>query len=124
MTKGSGRARGWSRVDLYLPRHLISEVLAALPPLPASPATPSDKPKADRGRAFGRRLPALPAAQGRPMSDKFHMLPRRLRAPARRSLDFPLGLEGLLTNPGTPGGKDGGEANPTELHAGVQGPGG
>src|SRR4051812_21873719 len=36
----------------------------------------------------------------------------------------PLGLEGLLTNPGTPGGKDGGEANPTELHAGVQGAGG
>src|SRR5215208_7047118 len=33
----------------------------------------------------------------------------------------PLGLEGLLTNPGTPGGKDGGEANPTELHEGVQG---
>src|ERR687894_3055863 len=32
----------------------------------------------------------------------------------------PLGLEGLLTNPGTPGGKDGGEANPTELHEGVQ----
>ena len=36
----------------------------------------------------------------------------------------PLGLEGLLTNPGTPGGKDGGEANPTELHEGVQGAGG
>src|SRR3954466_470129 len=36
----------------------------------------------------------------------------------------PLGLEGLLTNPGTPGGKDGGEANPTELHEGVQGTGG
>src|SRR5829696_6646816 len=36
----------------------------------------------------------------------------------------PLGLEGLLTNPGTSGGKDGGEANPTELHAGVQGAGG
>src|SRR3982750_4999367 len=36
----------------------------------------------------------------------------------------PLGLEGLLTNPGTPGGKDGGEANPTELHKGVQGAGG
>jgi hypothetical protein len=35
------------------------------------------------------------------MSDKFHMSPRRLRAPARRSLDFPLRLEGLLTNPGT-----------------------
>src|SRR3982750_4876384 len=35
----------------------------------------------------------------------------------------PLGLEGLLTNPGTPGGKDGGEANPTELHEGVQGAG-
>src|SRR5215217_3439302 len=35
-----------------------------------------------------------------------------------------LGLEGLLTNPGTPGGKDGGEANPTELHEGVQGAGG
>src|SRR3954470_4962373 len=32
----------------------------------------------------------------------------------------PLGLEGLLTSPGTPGGKDGGEANPTELHEGVQ----
>src|SRR3954464_10112255 len=28
----------------------------------------------------------------------------------------PLELEGLLTNPGAPGGKDGGEANPTELH--------
>src|SRR3954469_20797684 len=40
------------------------------------------------------------------------------------NLDFPLGLEGLLTNPGTPGGKDGGEANPTELHEGVQGAGG
>src|SRR3954453_21492748 len=39
------------------------------------------------------------------------------------TLDFPLGLEGLLTNPGTPGGKDGGEANPTELHEGVQGAG-
>src|SRR3954447_16120717 len=36
----------------------------------------------------------------------------------------PLGLEGLLTNPGTPGGKDGGEANSTELHEGVQGAGG
>src|SRR3954449_5229567 len=36
----------------------------------------------------------------------------------------PLGLEGLLTNPGTPGGKDGREANPTELHEGVQGAGG
>src|SRR4051812_18249689 len=36
----------------------------------------------------------------------------------------PLGLEGFLTNPGTPGGKDGGEANPTELHEGVQGAGG
>src|SRR3954467_12202404 len=35
----------------------------------------------------------------------------------------PLGLEGLLTNPGTPGGKDGGEANPRELHEGVQGAG-
>ncbi len=33
----------------------------------------------------------------------------------------PLGLEGLLTNPGPPGGKDGGEATPTELHEGVQG---
>src|SRR4051812_21270746 len=36
----------------------------------------------------------------------------------------PLRLEGLLTNPGTPGGKDGGEENPTELHEGVQGTGG
>src|SRR3954451_10751756 len=36
----------------------------------------------------------------------------------------PLGLEGLLTNPGTPGGKEGGEANPTELHEGVQRAGG
>lgn len=35
-----------------------------------------------------------------------------------------LGLEGLLTNPGIPGGKDGREANPTELHEGVQGAGG
>src|SRR4051794_1657732 len=45
--------------------------------------------------------------------------------PRRRSLSWtsPLGLEGLLTNPGTPGGKDGGEANPTELHEGVQGAG-
>src|SRR3954469_23697859 len=35
----------------------------------------------------------------------------------------PLGLEGLLTNLGTLEGKDGGEANPTELHEGVQGVG-
>jgi hypothetical protein len=36
VTKGSHRAKGWSRVDLYLPRHLINEVLAALPPMSAS----------------------------------------------------------------------------------------
>src|SRR5215213_7273669 len=41
-----------------------------------------------------------------------------------RGWTSPLELEGLLTNPGTPGGKDGGEANPTELHEGVQGAGG
>src|ERR671910_621904 len=36
----------------------------------------------------------------------------------------PLGVEGSLTNPNTPGGHHGGEADPTELHAGVQGAGG
>src|SRR3954462_9480136 len=36
----------------------------------------------------------------------------------------PLGVEGSLTNPNTPGGHHGREANPTELHAGVQGAGG
>src|SRR5947208_15439166 len=44
--------------------------------------------------------------------------------PSRQEWTSPLELEGLLTNPGTPGGKDGGEANPTELHEGVQGAGG
>src|SRR3712207_1488713 len=39
-------------------------------------------------------------------------------------LDFPLELEGLLTNPGTREGQGGGEADSTELHAGVQGAGG
>src|SRR4051812_1351908 len=51
---------------------------------------------------------------------------RRRPAANRRELlrgASPLGLEGLLTNPGTPGGTDGGEANPTELHEGVQGAG-
>ena len=33
----------------------------------------------------------------------------------------PLGVEGSLTNPNTPGGHHGREADPTELHAGVQG---
>jgi hypothetical protein len=28
----------------------------------------------------------------------------------------PLGVEGLLTNPVTPGGQDGGEADPTAVH--------
>jgi hypothetical protein len=28
----------------------------------------------------------------------------------------PLGVEGLLTNPSTPGGQDGGEADPTAVH--------
>src|SRR3954471_24017539 len=36
----------------------------------------------------------------------------------------PLGVEGSLRNPGIPGGRNDGEANPTELHAGVQGAGG
>jgi hypothetical protein len=31
----------------------------------------------------------------------------------------PLGVEGLLTNLSTPGGRDGGEADPTKLHEGV-----
>src|SRR3954454_1584767 len=40
-----------------------------------------------------------------------------------RPLDFPPGAGGFANEPGTPGGKDGGEANPTELHEGVQGAG-
>src|SRR5215203_980790 len=36
----------------------------------------------------------------------------------------PLGVEGSVRNPNTPGGHHGGEANPTELHEGVQGAGG
>src|SRR3954447_3411480 len=47
-----------------------------------------------------------------------------LQSGKRTSWTSPLELEGLLTNPGAPGGKDGGEANPTELHEGVQGAGG
>src|SRR3954465_2311914 len=38
-------------------------------------------------------------------------------------VDFPPGAGGFANEPGTPGGKDGGEANPTELHEGVQGAG-
>src|SRR4051812_23281252 len=33
----------------------------------------------------------------------------------------PLGVEGLLTNPSTPGGQDGREANPAAVHGRVQG---
>ncbi len=36
----------------------------------------------------------------------------------------PLGVEGPVRNPNTPGGHHGGEANPAELHAGVHGAGG
>src|SRR5215217_8168438 len=43
---------------------------------------------------------------------------------ARYRMDFPPGAGGFANEPGTPGGKDGGEANPTELHEGVQGAGG
>src|SRR3954469_13823026 len=42
----------------------------------------------------------------------------------RLALDFPPGAGGFANEPGTPGGKDGGEANPTELHEGGQGAGG
>src|SRR3712207_2188145 len=39
-------------------------------------------------------------------------------------LDFPPGAGGFANEPRHPGGKDGGEADPTELHEGVQGAGG
>src|SRR3954451_16967054 len=41
-----------------------------------------------------------------------------------RTWTSPLGVEGSLTNPNTPGGRDGGEADPTKLHEGVKGAGG
>src|SRR3954469_12731651 len=62
----------------------------------------------------------MPTSDSR-MNGGFTANPGGLPKVGLGSLDFPLGLEGLLTNPGTPGGKDGGEANPTELHEGVQG---
>ncbi len=42
-------------------------------------------------------------------------------APEDLNLDFPLGVEGLLTNPITPGGQHGREANPAPVHGRVQG---
>ena len=65
VTRGNNRVRGASRVDLYLPRHLIGEVLAALPPLPAS-AQPhramSPKRIVAEPLAGGCRLYRLPRA--------------------------------------------------------------
>src|SRR3954453_24210518 len=67
----------------------------------------SARPCARRGRAAPSACSSAPAAPW----------------PCAR-LDFPPGAGGFANEPGTPGGKDGGEANPTELHEGVQGAGG
>jgi hypothetical protein len=65
VSKGNDRVRGRSRVDLYLPHHLIDEVLAALQPVRASARphqTVSPKQIVAEPLAGGCQLYRLPRA--------------------------------------------------------------
>src|SRR3954452_24185482 len=111
----------WSRIDLEqrrardpgLYKNKLKEIARQLECELGLTRISSERPAGHKTRAPGRKE----FEQARRLGTDIAEIREAIRAcwdtaDNSRSWTSPLGLEGLLTNPGTRGGKDGGEANP------------